>query len=72
MVNNSPPPSPATRDIHVQLFDELGREAPLQFHSTQQGSRIILTIDRGALPSCMYFLSITSQEKREVVKMMVE
>ncbi|MBA3647454.1 MAG: T9SS type A sorting domain-containing protein [Chitinophagales bacterium] len=56
----------------VQLFDELGREAPLQFHSTQQGSQTVLTIDRGALPSGMYFLSITSIEKREVVKVMVE
>jgi hypothetical protein len=61
-----------TAPFNVQLFDEVGREAPLQFHSTQQGSRIVRTIDRGALPSGMYFLSITSKEKREVVKVMVE
>jgi hypothetical protein len=56
----------------VQLFDELGREVPLQLHTTQQGSHTLLTIERGALLSRMYFLSITSKEKREVEKVMVE
>ncbi|MBA3647456.1 MAG: hypothetical protein H0W62_02720 [Chitinophagales bacterium] len=48
----------------------LGREVPLQFRTTQQGSRLVLTIDRGTLQGhaeCietgMYFLSITSKEK---------
>ncbi len=61
-----------TAPFNVKLFDELGREAPLQFHSTQQGNHTVLAIDRGALLSRMYFLSITSQEKREVVKVMAE
>ncbi|MEO5673115.1 MAG: hypothetical protein ABIQ74_00575 [Chitinophagales bacterium] len=57
------------REAEEKSF-ELGREVPLQFHSTQQGSRTVLIIDRSALPGCMYFLSITSKEKREV-KVMV-
>jgi len=61
-----------TTPFNLQLFDELGREAPLQYRTTQQGSNTMLTIDRGELLSGMHFLSITSKEKREVVKLMVE
>jgi hypothetical protein len=61
-----------TRPLNIQLFDELGEEIPLQYYTTQQGSRIILTIDRGELLGGMYFLSVAAGEKRDVVKVIVE
>jgi len=56
--------------FEVQLFDKLGRVAPLQYYSRHQGSQTILTIDRSVLWSV--FISITSREKREVAKVMLE
>lgn len=58
--------------LKVQLFDELEREVALQYRITQQGSCTTFTFDRGELPSGMYFLSLASGEKREVVKVIVE
>ncbi|HYV93274.1 MAG TPA: T9SS type A sorting domain-containing protein [Chitinophagales bacterium] len=61
-----------TTSFNLQLFDELGRETPLQYHSMQQGSHTILNIDRGEMLSGMYFLVVVSGEKREVAKVIVE
>jgi len=61
-----------TSPFNVQLFDGLGRQVRLQSYTSQQGSRATLTIGRDALSSGIYFLSITSKEKREVVKLVIE
>lgn len=58
--------------VSVQLIDKLGREVPLQYYTTQQGSLTLLTIDLGELLSGVYFLSVISGEKRAVAKVMVE
>lgn len=56
----------------IKLFDELGKEVSFTSQASQQGSKTQLTIERGNLASGIYFLSITSNEKREVVKLMIE
>ncbi|HYV92126.1 MAG TPA: T9SS type A sorting domain-containing protein [Chitinophagales bacterium] len=56
----------------IKLFDEYGREVSFNYQSSHQGSKTQLTIERENLASGMYFLSITSNEKREVVKLMIE
>lgn len=61
-----------TAPFNVNLFNELGKETSFQFHTTQQDNNTQLTIERGELPAGIYFLSITSKEKREVVKLVVE
>jgi hypothetical protein len=64
---------PSLRKIsNVKLFDELGREVSLTSQSSQQENKTQLTIERGNLVSGMYFLSITSNEKKEVMKLMIE
>ena len=57
---------------YIKLFDESGREVSFTSQSSQQGNKTQLTIERGNLASGMYFLSITSNEKREVVKLMID
>jgi len=62
--------------LKVQLFDELGREVQqyggTTIHASHQEGRTMLTINRDALKSGVYFVSITSQGKREVVKVVAE
>jgi len=53
--------------FNVQLFDELGREALLQYHSSQQANNTIITVDRGELKSGLYFLSIISKEEKRLL-----
>lgn len=61
-----------TAPFNLQLFDESGREVPLQYNTRQQNGRTTFIIDRSELRSGMYFLSVASGERREVMKVVVE